>query len=346
MLLSFGMSSDGTVPVLDRTRTDAKGAFRFAIPSRKTRQGLGRFADIWAYRPGLALGAESEYLLEGFESEPLQIVLRPAGKRAVTVLDAGGKPLVGARTEIRSIHFPSAHTNMANEFLPDELAARLAVMTGKDGKAEFPWIGDRDQFVSSRVTVAGLGSYDFQVAGRLSASGQDDTSHLTMTIKAGGRLLGTILDDELGSPWRMSRSRSGPRERAGLRPHRCSIPAAQYARRPTVHSRLLLRFSKARSIAWSSTLRERSRHSHAGSRSISQQGEYSLWCSGRFVPSQDASWTGRAKRFPESGSFNPEMVQNARRQRPMQRGVSCWVVFARALPSCLPGRKDSDSMGR
>ena len=54
VLLSFGMSADGAVPVLDRTRTDAKGAFRFAIPSRKTRQGLGRFADVWAYRPGLA----------------------------------------------------------------------------------------------------------------------------------------------------------------------------------------------------------------------------------------------------------------------------------------------------
>ena len=73
------------------------------------------------------------------------------------MLDAGGRPLVGARTEIRSIHFPSTHTNMANESLPDELAARLAVTTGKDGKAEFSWIADRDQFVTGRVTVASLG---------------------------------------------------------------------------------------------------------------------------------------------------------------------------------------------
>ena len=45
------------------------------------------------------------------------------------------------------------------------------------------------------VTVNGLGSYDLQVAGRLSASGQDDTSHLTVTIKPGGILSGNVEDE-------------------------------------------------------------------------------------------------------------------------------------------------------
>ena len=99
---------------------------------------MGRFADVWAYRPGLALGAESEYLLEGFEEEPLKIVLRSAGKRALTVLDDAGKPLVGARAEIRSIHFPTTHTNMANEFLPDELAAAGGQRREKRARPSFP----------------------------------------------------------------------------------------------------------------------------------------------------------------------------------------------------------------
>ena len=67
----------------------------------------------------------------------------------MTVLDAMSKPLAGSKVEIRSIHFPSSRTNMANEFLPDELAARLAVTTEKEGKPSFPWIGVRDQFVAS-----------------------------------------------------------------------------------------------------------------------------------------------------------------------------------------------------
>ena len=79
VFLSFGMVADGAVPVLGRTRTNASGVFRFAIPSREARRGLGRFADVWAYRPGLALGAESTYLLEGSEPEPFALSCgRPA----------------------------------------------------------------------------------------------------------------------------------------------------------------------------------------------------------------------------------------------------------------------------
>ena len=51
--------------------------------------------------------------------------------------DDAGKPLPGAKVEIRSIHFPSARTNMASEFLPDELSLHLAVTTGTNGKADF-----------------------------------------------------------------------------------------------------------------------------------------------------------------------------------------------------------------
>src|SRR5271165_1872460 len=85
-------------PVEAKGLSDQEGNFGFRVPPTGRLWNNG--VNVWAYRPGLALGAEP------FGSrKPNRIVLRNFKPRSVKVEGANGEPIAGARVEPRQVFF-------------------------------------------------------------------------------------------------------------------------------------------------------------------------------------------------------------------------------------------------
>ena len=76
---------------------------------------------------------------------------------------------------------------MALHQLPDELARRFSATTGADGKAVFADLSPRDDVIGVRIGVDGLGAQDFDVAKRLTSTGEAAAEY-TIALKPPGSI--------------------------------------------------------------------------------------------------------------------------------------------------------------
>ncbi len=143
------------------THSDAQGSFTLRIPQLGGGRSFVNWANILAYRPGLAVGA---VLVSG--QPPFRLVLREARPRTVKIEGPGGEPVAGARVAIRRLYVFGG--TIAE--LPDSLADSLAVSTGPDGNATIAHLAARDQLVAARITADAIASQSFLLVAKPGAN--------------------------------------------------------------------------------------------------------------------------------------------------------------------------------
>ena len=142
-------------PIEVEVRTDAQGNFTLKIPPPGAGRSFVNWANILAYRPGLAVGA---VLVSG--RAPFRLVLREPQPRTIKIEGPAGEPVAGARIALRRLY---VFGGTVAEF-PDSLADSCAATTGSDGKATIHYVAARDQLVAVRITADSIESQDFLLA--------------------------------------------------------------------------------------------------------------------------------------------------------------------------------------
>jgi Carboxypeptidase regulatory-like domain len=136
------------------SESGADGRFDFKAPVLGRTGTLG--AQVWAFKPGLAIGAVPYNI-----TKPHEIVLRKPEPRTVRVEGPDGKPVAGARVEPKWIFIPEGP---GSSQVPGALASSLAVSTGPDGAAAFAYLRGRDLLRTARVTADPIGEQDVRVS--------------------------------------------------------------------------------------------------------------------------------------------------------------------------------------
>ena len=168
-----------TGPVEVRATTGAGGEFRLDVPAIR-RLPVFR-AQVWAFRPGLAIASST---LEGL-TRPL--VLRKAESRTIMIAGPDGRPVAGARVAPRTLLVAAAST-LWN--VPESLAEPLAVTTGQDGQATLNYVATGDTLVAVRITADSIGTQDLQIVERLGRDRQG--AAITIRLKPTSRLAGRV----------------------------------------------------------------------------------------------------------------------------------------------------------
>jgi len=167
------------------TRSDGEGRFHLKIPP------FGRLivngVNVLAYRPGLTISA-NPYFRGSY-----RLVLRTPEPRTIEIEDTDGKPIAGA-TVVPRVLYVFGDTIA---YIPESLAAPLAVITGRDGRATLNYLAARDQLVAVRVAADPIGTQDFLLVERPVQSSVEPV--ITIKLKKRSRLAGRILD-EAGRP--------------------------------------------------------------------------------------------------------------------------------------------------
>ncbi len=167
--LSPGVARDGSVSILATTVTDEMGQFRVEDPG-VARSNLYREGAVWAYKRGLGLGVV-ELIREDQPDRAHRLVLEPFQARKITIRDAGGNAINGARVAIRVIE--DDQTGYMGVTMPDNWLERLTATTDANGLAALPGLTRRIKLHSVRITIPGRGGHFVAVP---LASAKDDTA--------------------------------------------------------------------------------------------------------------------------------------------------------------------------
>ncbi|HEY2837753.1 MAG TPA: M56 family metallopeptidase [Pirellulales bacterium] len=139
---------------------DEEGRFRLTVPEAwLPKEAIRRMPIVWAYAPGHAIGSvnASAQLFGDKADEPFELTLPTASEISFVVLKPDGSPAVGA--EISPEHFK---TQQGYSIVPTELAERIRVVTGADGRARMPALS-REGTYDAVVRLAGSGKQIFRV---------------------------------------------------------------------------------------------------------------------------------------------------------------------------------------
>lgn len=150
VFLSSGMTIDGAYPALAEARTDVEGRFRLAFPLGDA-PDLVRIRTVWAYQEGQPprLGLNSVSRVSGKTWPDVTITLMKSVDRRITLKDADGRPIEGARLRPSTFYRPSYRAGSATP--PDPLADRLAATTDALGRAVWRAFAADDQIFEGRV---------------------------------------------------------------------------------------------------------------------------------------------------------------------------------------------------
>jgi hypothetical protein len=163
-----------------KTKTDAAGRFRLAVPSLA---GVEVFrANLWVYRPGSAMTYAPRT-----RALPPTLVLRTPKPRTITVLGPDGHPLAGALISPRVVYVETVR--FAAE-IPGSLSMSLAVRTGADGAATLDGLSSGDQLDAVRITADSVGSHDLELAERPNRNAQQ--AAITIRLKRTSWLVGRV----------------------------------------------------------------------------------------------------------------------------------------------------------
>ncbi len=163
-------------------RSDAQGNFTLKIPPFGAGRSFVNWANILAYRPGLAVGA---VLVSG--RPPFRLALREPQPRTIKIEGASGEPVAGARVALRRLYIFGG--TIAE--LPDSLADSVAASTGSDGKATIHHVAARDQLVAVRITADSIESQDFLLVDKPGRG--SEPSSTTIRLKSTGLLAGRVV---------------------------------------------------------------------------------------------------------------------------------------------------------
>ena len=187
--ISPGVGRDGSVSILATTVTDLMGQFRVEDPG-VARSNLYREGAIFAYKPGLGVGVV-ELIREDQPDRGHRVVLEPFQARKITIRDAGGNAINGARVATRVIE--GDQTGYMGVTVPDDWVERLSVTTDANGLAALPGLTRRIKLRSVRVTIPGRGRHFVAIP---LASAKDDTA---LVIRQLSGLAGAVRS-HLGNP--------------------------------------------------------------------------------------------------------------------------------------------------
>ncbi len=87
---------------MERGTSDDHGQFQMQVVEK----GAGKpivYVELWAYKPGRAVGTTGIRILDKTSPEPMRVVLAEPLKRTITVVGADGKPVVGLTLVPRSL---------------------------------------------------------------------------------------------------------------------------------------------------------------------------------------------------------------------------------------------------
>jgi beta-lactamase regulating signal transducer with metallopeptidase domain len=179
-LVAFSLQ-DRKVVTLGEARTDSDGHFRLVpIEERLNLPDLGRWS-IYAHKAGMrpaALDPADTSKLGVATGVPIRLTLRAPVSTTFGVVDATGKPLIGARVAVAGL-------NDVRTGLPDELVNRMASETGPDGRVTLRGVA-LDQIRELRVSAGSVGDQRFYVHNGFKA---DEVLHLRNAIPVVGRVV-------------------------------------------------------------------------------------------------------------------------------------------------------------
>ncbi len=167
-------------PVEVQAATDADGRFRLITPSLPGVQALD--AQIWAYRPGLAIS-----WVRDLRERAQALVLHSAAPRTVKIEGPDGQPVARARVSPRVLAFAAA--NFPTD-VPDTLAEARAVTTGPDGNAMFDCLAKGDKLVAVRIAALSIGTQDLLLVEEPGRGAERTT--ITLRLKPTNRLRGRV----------------------------------------------------------------------------------------------------------------------------------------------------------
>ena len=154
--LAFGLTGAGSVPILATTTTDEAGRFHLARLSNQQLAGIDATGTLWALKSGLGLGMVD--LLRNDRREQVhRIVLEPEAPRRITLVDAGGNPIAGARVAPRLVQ--TEKTSYLGIRIPDDWLERLSAVTDGGGEATLRGLSRLVDLRSVRVTIPGRGTH-------------------------------------------------------------------------------------------------------------------------------------------------------------------------------------------
>ena len=167
-------------PLEMRATTDAKGSFRFVMPSLRRVNHLR--ALIWAFHPGLAMTVAAR-----LGELPRTLALRTPAVKTITIEGPDGRPIAGARVAPLAITVGGGRGTID---VPVSLGDAWAVVTGPDGKATIDYLAAADELVAVRVTAEPIGTQDILLVE--AANRRSQGSAITLRLKPTSHLAGRV----------------------------------------------------------------------------------------------------------------------------------------------------------
>jgi len=165
------------------TRADAAGHFSFARQAIRSRPEIGASGTIWSLKPGLGMGIVD--LLRNERPDTVhRVVLEAAAARTMTLKDAEGKPVPGARVVPRLVQTESSRYD--GVLIPDAWLDRLSATTDARGVAPLPLLTRQLDLRTVMVTRPGIVRHVLPLP---YSKGKDDVA---LTLMAPRRLAGRI----------------------------------------------------------------------------------------------------------------------------------------------------------
>lgn len=183
VVLTAGMTREGTVPIIAGTRSDDAGHFSIARQKLQSRPQIGAMGTIWALKPGLGLGVV-DLLRNDRPATVHRVVLEVAAARMITLRNAEGKPLAGVRVAPRLVE--TERTRYEGVLIPDAWLDRLSVVTDARGMAPLPCLTRFLDLRTISVTRPGIARRMLPIP---YAKGKDD---VTLSLAAPAPLSGRI----------------------------------------------------------------------------------------------------------------------------------------------------------
>jgi hypothetical protein len=156
VVLTAGPARDGSVPILARTTTGADGRFRLTRPDPTRLRDFRSPGVIWAHRPGQGLGVV-DLIRADKPDQAHRLILEPQEVRRLTIRDADGRPIAGARVAARLVQ--TERTGYLGVTIPDEWLDRLAATADAQGVAPLPGLTRRIDLRAARVESPGRGAH-------------------------------------------------------------------------------------------------------------------------------------------------------------------------------------------
>jgi RNA polymerase sigma factor (sigma-70 family) len=174
---------------MERGTSDDQGRFRIEVVEKRPGRPIV-YAELWAFKPGRAVGTIGIPVLGKTSPGPVRVVLDEPVKRTITVVGADGRPIAGLTLVPRSLGRRSGVPPLS---IPEEWRERLVVTTDVNGAATIPYLSRAMYPASMRVFGPEIARHTLPLPEQ---QGKDD---YVLKLGGPGRLVGLVRSDS-GQP--------------------------------------------------------------------------------------------------------------------------------------------------